>query len=77
MWTMSFTHDVAGFQDAVRKRATDLLAQENAGVTVENCTVQSIPPRQLKAAFDNVIKAEIARSKMHDDAVSYENKVLS
>jgi membrane protease subunit HflK len=71
------TRDVAGFRDAVRRRATALIERENVGVLVENCDVQSIPPRQLKDAFASVLKAEVARSKVLNDARSYENQVLS
>jgi membrane protease subunit HflK len=71
------TRDVAGFRDAVRRRATELLERQNAGVLVENCDVQSVPPRQLKDAFASVLKAEVARSKVLNEARSYENQVMS
>jgi membrane protease subunit HflK len=71
------TRDVAGFQDAVRKQATDLIEKENIGVAVEQCSVQSVAPRQLKDAFANVLKAEVGRSQRLNEARSYENRVLS
>jgi len=71
------TRDVNGFRDAVTKRVTDLLEKENVGVAVNYCEVQSIPPRFLKAAFDNVLRAEVTRSKVLNDARAYENQVLS
>lgn len=71
------TRDVAGFRDAVRRRASDLIEQEKIGVVVDQCDVQSIPPRQLKPAFDAVITAGQNRSKLLNDARSYENQVLS
>jgi modulator of FtsH protease HflK len=71
------TRDVAGFQEAVRRRVTQLLDDRNIGVIVEQCVVERAPPRQLKDAFANVLKAELNRSKVLDEAHSYENQVLS
>ncbi len=71
------TRDVIGFNEAVRRRATELINQQNLGVTVEQCSVQSIPPRQLKEAFANVLRAEVNRSRVLNEARSYENQVLS
>jgi membrane protease subunit HflK len=71
------TRDVIGFNETVRRRATELINQQNLGVTVEQCSVRSIPPRQLKDAFDNVLKAEVNRSRLLNDARSYENQVVS
>ncbi len=71
------TRDVIGFNEAVRRRATELITQQNLGVTVEQCSVQSIPPRQLKEAFANVLKAEVNRSRVLNESRSYENQVLS
>jgi membrane protease subunit HflK len=69
--------DVIGFSEAVRRRATDLLAQQDLGVVVQQCVVRAIPPRQLKDAFDGVLRAEVNRSKVLNEARSYENQVLS
>ncbi len=66
------TRDIAGFNEAVSKRVTELVETENLGIIVEQCVVQSIPPRQLKDAFANVLKAEINRNKVLNDARSYE-----
>ncbi len=71
------THDVIGFSDAVRSRLTTLVEQQNLGVVIEQCSVQSIPPRQLKDAFANVVKAEVTRGKVLNEARSFENQVLS
>jgi len=71
------TRDVAGFKEAVRKRVVDLVGQQNLGVEVEECLVQSRPPRQLKDAFDSVLKAALARQKVLEDAHSYEAQVSS
>jgi modulator of FtsH protease HflK len=71
------THDVAGFKDAVRRRATQLVERQGLGIEVEECVVQSRPPRQLREAFENVLKAQVARNAMLSDARSFENQVLS
>ena len=71
------TRDIAGFRDAVRQRATELVEKQRLGVIVEQCDVQSRPPLKLKEDFANVLKAEINRNKVLNDARSYENQVLS
>jgi membrane protease subunit HflK len=62
------TRDIAGFQDAVRRRVIKSIENQNLGITVEQCTVQSGPPRQLKDAFASVIKAEVMRNTLLTDA---------
>lgn len=69
--------EIAGFQDEVRKRVTRNIEDYDLGITVEQCTVQSIPPRQLKAAFDSVIAAEVKRNSLLIQAHSDENRILS
>jgi len=71
------TRDVAGFRDAVLQRVSDLTAQEQLGIIIDQCEVQSIPPRQLKDVFSQVTSARENRSKALNDAHSYENQVLS
>jgi len=71
------TRDVVGFQDAVRKRFEQLAVAQKLGVLVEQCDVESRSPRQLKAVFDGVITAGQNRSKVLNEARSYENKTLS
>src|SRR5581483_4086478 len=69
--------DVAAYREAVRRRTTELLEQRRAGVAVEDCIVESVPPRQLKGAFESVVRAGITRQKVLDEARSYENQVVS
>jgi len=69
--------DNAAFQDAVLQRFSDLADQENLGISLELGDVRSIPPRQLTAVFAAVTTARENRSKLLDDARSYQNKVLS
>jgi modulator of FtsH protease HflK len=71
------TRDVAGFKEAVRKRVVQLVTQQNLGIDVEECLVQSRPPRQLRDAFDSVLKAAINQQKLLEDAHSYEAQVSS
>ena len=71
------TRDVVGFRDAVRSRTAELIDERKIGVVVEQCEVQSRPPRQLKQAFDNVLKAEVARNQLLSDAHTYENQTVS
>jgi len=71
------TLDVAGFQEAVRRRVTQLVEKQELGIVVEQCVVQSIRPRQLKAAFDRVTDAAQTRGKVLNEARSYENQVTN
>ena len=71
------TRDVFGFSEAVRKRVIDLCDQQNFGIVVEQCPVQSKPPRQCKPAFDSVIDAEQKRGKVLNEARNYANQVIS
>src|ERR1019366_3210364 len=71
------TRDVAGFQDEVRRRVIQLVNKQEMGITVEQCGVPSVPPRQLKDAFASVLKAEVTRSKVLNEARSYENQVTN
>jgi len=67
---------VTAFNEAVQKDVTDLVAEQGLGIAVEQCIVQSIPPRQLKPAFDSVLTALSVRDKVKNDALSYQNKTL-
>src|SRR6185436_7080925 len=71
------TRDVIVFQDAVRKRVNQLVEAQKLGVIVEQFSVQSRAPRQLKQAFDNVITAGQNRDKILSEARSYENQTVS
>jgi modulator of FtsH protease HflK len=71
------TRDVAGFQEAVRRHTVQLVEKEDLGIVVEQCVVQSVPPRQLKEAFASVLRAEVTRSKVLNGARSYENQITN
>jgi modulator of FtsH protease HflK len=73
------TRNIVGFSEAVQKRVTQLVEAQDLGIVVDQCTVKSIPPRQqqVKDAFASVSRAEFTRSKVLDEARSYQNQVLS
>jgi membrane protease subunit HflK len=71
------TRDIAGFQEAVRRRATQSVEQQDLGILVEQCAVNSVPPRQLKDAFASVLRAEVNRSKVLNEARSVENQLTN
>jgi len=50
-------NDQIGFQDAVLRRIVKLVQEQKLGVIVDQCVVQSRPPRQLRQAFDSVVNA--------------------
>jgi modulator of FtsH protease HflK len=59
------------FKEAVKVRVTDLAEQENLGIVIEQCDVESKPPRQLQSIFDQVTEArnnrQTALIKAHND----------
>ena len=69
--------DVAGFQDAVEQRVSALAGQEGLGITVKQCSVDRMPPRQLKDVFDQVTEARQNQNKVLYDAHSYENQATN
>ncbi len=71
------TRDVAGFRDAVLQRVTDLTEQAQLGIVIDQCEVESKPPRQLQGVFAQVTTARENRNRLLNEAHSYENQVLS
>jgi modulator of FtsH protease HflK len=71
------TRNVAGFREAVLRRVADLIAQHQLGIVIDQCEVQSVPPRQLREVFSHVTAARENRNKLLNEAHSYENQVLS
>ncbi|HZI30738.1 MAG TPA: protease modulator HflK [Candidatus Binatia bacterium] len=71
------TRNFAGFQDAVHQRIAELVDQEHLGVSIDQCQVECIPPRQLKDIFDKVTTARQNYDKLINDAKSKENQILS
>ncbi|HWW01699.1 MAG TPA: protease modulator HflK [Candidatus Acidoferrum sp.] len=69
--------DVAGFKEAVKRRIGELVDSQSLGIVVEDCSIESRPPRQLSVAFAGVLDAEVKRGNVLNAARSYENQVLS
>ena len=61
------------FREAVQKRVTDIAEQEQLGIVVEQCDVDSKPPRQLQGVFDQVTEARNNRQTALINAHIYES----
>lgn len=70
-------NDITGFQEAVGRRVRKLIQEQKLGLVVDQCIVQSRPPRQLKMAFENVNIARQNGDKIITGANNDQNKVLS
>jgi membrane protease subunit HflK len=70
-------NDVERFREAVQARVGDLVEQDNLGIAIDQCTVQSIPPRQLADIFAQVTIAREKRSEVLNNAHNYENQVTN
>ncbi len=68
---------VSDFRSAVQDRFEEQAGEQHLGIVVEQCTVESQPPRQLKPVFDQVTIARQNRNKALIDANSYTNQILS
>jgi modulator of FtsH protease HflK len=71
------TRDVAGFKDALRKRVIEHVKNQELGIAVEECLVESRAPRQLIDAFRSVVEAEVKRGTVVSEARGYETRVVS
>jgi membrane protease subunit HflK len=69
--------DKLAFQDAVRTRVSELTESENLGISIDECLVESKPPRQLASVFSAVTTARETRARQLDLANSYANRILS
>lgn len=69
--------DQQGFQELLVKRIRDLVDQNQLGVVIEGADVTTIPPRQVKQAFEQVTISEIERRKARDDAQAYAARLVS
>jgi modulator of FtsH protease HflK len=68
---------VSEFSDDVQERVQEESEEQHLGIVVEQCNVESIPPRQLKAVFDEVSIKRQKRNQDLIDANSYTNQILS
>src|SRR5437899_2090460 len=57
------TSDKTRFQDSVTRRVVELARAQELGISVDQCTVQSRAPRQLREAFARVNIASQNRGK--------------
>jgi len=71
------TRDVAGFQDAVGQRVSELVEREHLGVAIDQCGVVSSAPRQLKDVFAQVTEARQSYEKRLNDATGDASRILS
>jgi membrane protease subunit HflK len=70
-------NDVQRYQEAVRERVSDLVEQDNLGITIDNCTIDKTPPRQLTDIFSQVTDARQNQAKTLYDAHNYENQITN
>jgi membrane protease subunit HflK len=70
-------NDVERYREAVQERMTDLIEQDNLGITIDTCTIDKNPPRQLTQVFNDVTDARQNRAKTLYDAHNYENQVTN
>lgn len=73
----ALTRDITGFREKVQERVTELAQNEKLGITIEQCQVESRPPRQLKKPFEDVLLAVSTAEKTNNQALSYQNQTLS
>jgi len=71
------TRDFAGFRDRIQARLSALVNDYHLGITIDQITLRAIPPRQLAQAFAAVLEADVRRSKVLNEARSYENQTVS
>jgi membrane protease subunit HflK len=71
------TRDVAAYRDALTQRTAELLEEWDVGVSVDHCELDGRPPRQVEAAFGEVLRAEINRNNALNEARSTANQTLS
>ena len=71
------TRDVTRFKEVIQQRVSDLASISQFGIVIEQCDVESRPPRQLQDAFDRVTTAAQDRSKLLNEARSYAVQMVS
>ncbi len=67
--------DKAAFRDLVLGRVQNQIDELNLGITLEPSDVETKPPVDVRAAFDNVVAAEQERSREISDARGYRDEV--
>lgn len=69
--------DRIGFREAVRSRVAQLVRERELGIQIEQIVVDAIPPRQVKDAFNEVLKAEATRNIALSGARSSANEATN
>ncbi len=65
------------FRDAIAQRIGELADAQRLGISVEQCAIEPIPPRQVKNAFEDVVKAEVTYHTKLEDAANYANQTTN
>jgi modulator of FtsH protease HflK len=71
------TRNVGEFRAAVQRRVEELIDSENLGISIDNCAVDTAPPRQLADVFQKVTEASENRNKALINAEQAKDKILS
>jgi len=69
--------DKFAFQDAVKRHVLKLVHDQQLGLVVDQCVVETRQPRQLDDAFKRVTDAGQRRSMAITEANTYRNQVLN
>ncbi len=67
---------VAEFKERVFQRLNDLILQQQLGITVDALNATIVPPRQVKAAFEEVLAASTRRDAEKNAARSEADRIL-
>jgi len=73
----ALTHKAVAFREMVAGRVRDLIEGQRLGISIEPPDVEVIPPRQLKAKFNEVLQASLKADEARNKAESYTNEILS
>ena len=73
----ALTKDVVGFRDAIQSRVTKNIDDQQLGIAVEQVTIETRPPRQLREAFDRVLQVTAQRETTMNQARTYQAEVLN
>lgn len=69
--------DIQGFQERVQARVAEIARVNNLGIVVEQCRVESRPPRQVRGSFEQVNTALSLRESAKNQALTYKNQTIS
>jgi membrane protease subunit HflK len=69
-------YDQDGFQNAVQQRVGNLADQAQLGITIDNCAIQNIAPRQLADVFSQVTTSRENSQKAITVAQTDANNIL-